>query len=1417
MIGCAGSLVTGAEAFSNIVVNSTYIAVLPDKTKEVIDNAGKKTIEPLTSSDPAYLNYIKEFEEAESVYVGGIIGGLEEGTLTSEADYQVWIAGTINVTANQNKVGGLIGKGQLGSVVGKNRVDFITNNAKITVKGNAMVGGAVGYGPYVGSITLNNVTVNGVYAVGGVAGYADVSSVELNNATVTATGKALSEDEIYAYFSRYSEKVGETLTWQLYEDITPSGNGSVNQTYAFAGGGAGVTRKTSVSTKSFKIQNLNLNANGGFVGGGVGAELVKYGVKEPDKTYETISINASKITNSTIFASGNGVGGMFGYVAYADIYSTGSMDTSSVQISGLSYVGGIVGRANGDIMGKILVKGNESQKITGSSYVGGVVGYLNGGILKNKSRPGGGDDIEAHTSIVVANVTVLGDNSTGSYVGGIAGLVTGHINVERIQVLFTDSTYSISGNAYVGGIAGKLEGGFNTNYVGSADGLTLGQNNRSPEFDSENDSYNYHYPLIDGANGSAKTVDSATAGYIGGGVNIENGVASINGNSNVGGAFGYNDGITAINGNIENIIVNGGTKTGGVSGESKILYVRYLKLKTNKDENGLNISVVGSGDYTGGFVGYSNGLCAVGSYRGVRVSGTNYVGGICGYSNGGSITASARSLRINGNNTYDGITASGSYVGGICGYAIGGCKISGQTAGEDANNDITISGVNYVGGVLGKGDVRYVYDGDGNILREQCSSPTVSGENSATITASGSYVGGIAGELIHCTSDNTQQVKISGSNTGSISAQGDYVGGICGNFHKDTLASSSAKLGNCRVTVPARSSISGGSYVGGLFGYVDTDAGEKSESTELRVEGITEFVGSKEKVVSAIMGSMYVGGLAGYSAVGANLTDNHKIIVKQITMQISSSVESSSSLYTDYNDGYYEGRYKVTEIIHNYFCNNSKCTNYGKQLSLGTRDGKDAWVCNGKSQGEYCTYYTTAYLPKKVGDSGTFDMLGVLSPGFEAGKSRTVVTGQDFHNTLNAFNYIGKIIGNNLKLGYYDEDCGTYDHDQMIFSGEKPNRISHLERTVELIDSTGQVILSSKGQTDFNSPDVTATYKFTYMPGDGKSIKKSSNYQEIQLGIQGTQSVEAQISYQTASSWVETSREITYNQIFSHKEKVWHTVVDTIGYDEEGRPITSERIVESEQDIYKTDYSNGAGYITYRGTQVSENIKVGTLNVTGYVKLIPVVLCELEVSLSNGLSYTYEFISYIYESSEITATYNAEPEKIVQSVPNPSAGQSITIIDGTPIYGELVIKDAVKYDKRIEYARQTAINANQNVVVDYNINSMFSNVGLTQSSARKIIKNGETVTFKINFEKEEEQLKINSLNMHSNLLGLITSRTLKEGTVTHDELSYNVRAYTSSGKVLDDSVISKITSCDFGWSLAKTSGTVIPGKEQTNG
>ena len=33
------------------------------------------------------------------------------------------------------------------------------------------------------------------------------------------------------------------------------------------------------------------------------------------------------------------------------------------------------------------------------------------------------------------------------------------------------------------------------------------------------------------------------------------------------------------------------------------------------------------------------------------------------------------------------------------------------------------------------------------------------------------------------------------------------------------------------------------------------------------------------------------------------------IVVKQITMRISSSVETSSSLYTDYNDGYYEGRY----------------------------------------------------------------------------------------------------------------------------------------------------------------------------------------------------------------------------------------------------------------------------------------------------------------------------------------------------------------------------------------------------------------------------------------------------------------------------------------------------------------------------
>lgn len=147
-----------------------------------------------------------------------------------------------------------------------------------------------------------------------------------------------------------------------------------------------------------------------------------------------------------------------------------------------------------------------------------------------------------------------------------------------------------------------------------------------------------------------------------------------------------------------------------------------------------------------------------------EVSGADYVGGLFGSS--GSISF----VSFNGN------VFGTNYVGGLCGYAAGAssCVMSG---------DITASG-QYVGGVAG-------YSVVGNV--SDCrTTGTIQGQT---------RVGGVCGYLLNSTMSQCYSYC-------DVTGSGDYIGGIIGEKYSGGNITKCASYGE----------VSGGNYVGGVLG-----------------------------------------------------------------------------------------------------------------------------------------------------------------------------------------------------------------------------------------------------------------------------------------------------------------------------------------------------------------------------------------------------------------------------------------------------------------------------------------------------------------------------------------------------------------------------------------------------------------------
>ncbi|NTV02889.1 MAG: filamentous hemagglutinin N-terminal domain-containing protein, partial [Chlorobiaceae bacterium] len=639
----------------------------------------------------------------------------------------------------------------------------------------------------------------------------------------------------------------------------------------------------------------SLSALQGITGGLAGSYAL--GADISGSNFTAIGTTSSRFTGqfeglghtiSNLAITGTTGVGLFGAIGPSATIRNLILDLGSSTISGVTYVGGLVGYNTGGTINNSVVNGGT---LTASgNYAGGLVGYNSGGLIMGAT---------------VRGSTLSG---SGSYLGGLVGGNTGTVSAS--SVTDTNVTSSYAGNTYAGGLAGSNSGTLAGVRVsgGSVKGIThlgglVGSNTGTVSGSSVTGSTVTSTYNADAFVGGLAGANSGTLT----GVSVTS--ATVKGKSYIGGMAGTNAG-TIVDASVTNATVNGSSYIGGMAGYNAGTVIASGVTDT---------SVTGtySDSYLGGLVGYNSGtldrvsvtnatVSAVGqagglvgrnaatgivvnsSVTGGTVTGVQYIGGMAGYNAG--ILSASNVTDVTVTSTYNvdpnlgglagfnsgtlagvhvtnaSVTAAGQYVGGLVGNNTG-------TLSSASVTNATVKGKSYIGGMAGYNagtviasgvtdtSVTGTYNGDsriGGIVGYN--SGMLAGVNvtNATVSAAGQYVGGMVGyNNGMITAADVYGATVSGSNyigglvgrnysPGNISASnvtnstvngsGQYVGGLVGD-NTGTLSSVTA----------SGTTVTGHSYVGGLVG----SNGGNIDSVSL----------TDAKVYGS--GTNYVGGLAG--------------------------------------------------------------------------------------------------------------------------------------------------------------------------------------------------------------------------------------------------------------------------------------------------------------------------------------------------------------------------------------------------------------------------------------------------------------------------------------------------------------------------------------------------------------------------
>lgn len=487
--------------------------------------------------------------------------------------------------------------------------------------------------------------------------------------------------------------------------------------------------------------------------------------------------------------------------------------------------------------------------VSGNSYVGGLLGYVWAGETNKLDR-----------------IFVTGDvHGEGNYVGGIAGQ-------SNIQMLNSYSTATVSGKIFVGGLAGEHWGTmFNTYATGDitaagivgdhrchvgglagslrGNGQTLVGPYSTGIVTCSATGNNYNGGLF-GAGDNFSLKDCYTTGdvvgtsqtgglvgaYSSGTIDNCHTTGKVTGEAYVGGLIGVMSTGTVKNSHSTGLVTCSGDRCGGALGQGTSLTVDHV-YSTSK--------VAGTTDHIGGLIGLAGSSTIKDSYAKGEVSGRGAVGGMLGNSGSGNDV-----LRCYATGK---VTALGSGVGGLIGNQDGN-----ETVNESYATGET-TGLDNVGGLIGTCRTRATKTAQNNYA-----SGNVSGRN---------FVGGFCGYL-YPTANTLADFSLNYA-TGNVDAIGDWVGGFIGRM--DSYPSN----GSWITQNYASGDVSGQNYTGGFLGGLYYQDGKVIQNFATgNVTGLTNvggFLGYNNWGYGVtqvydnyargdVSGGQYTGGFIGYTA-----------------------------------------------------------------------------------------------------------------------------------------------------------------------------------------------------------------------------------------------------------------------------------------------------------------------------------------------------------------------------------------------------------------------------------------------------------------------------------------------------------------------------------------------------------------------
>ena len=543
------------------------------------------------------------------------------------------------------------------------------------------------------------------------------------------------------------------------------------------------------------------------------------------------------------------VGGIAGYAVDSTLYN--SVLAYGGWVRGETYVGGIVGYGE-----RITIESSEavsSANVGGETYVGGIVGKW---IVSNQSQIGG--SVAGQRYVTPADqIDVMGIK----YVGGIAGWMDTSSCATTISYAPQLNNNGKDGNFIV---VGGIE------YVGALFGAFIGNGYHQ---NATNDKY------------TAIVIDKdASDKFKVGNVKVllqKLNEKSASGNAKVvGGLVGYAEGVGILfntDWTTSNVTLDTGNYTpsfiggiAGVLGKNATIEARY-QLKNDgtfltggthtithsvPDKQTFGTAAKPLGSFVGGIVGYMSSQAGVYWETGTTIFGngislvnsatiyaTSYAGGIFGAL--GDIPASVAKDFESDSILYKVLTTgvregSASTTLGLA-PTVSGNGITAQ--GRLVNNaSISVSG-SYVGGIAGYGGAKVRF-----VLRNtpQDSAIDVSKLNiysgGSDIFINGSYAGGIAGYLVDNLEHDLQYIVVKARfNTNNQSAT--RVGGLVGYMGSGNVQNCVVTNGGSSAITASTDTYQGSEYVGGLVGETQNATIRNSVSTGFNLAQTTNTKG----------------------------------------------------------------------------------------------------------------------------------------------------------------------------------------------------------------------------------------------------------------------------------------------------------------------------------------------------------------------------------------------------------------------------------------------------------------------------------------------------------------------------------------------------------------------------------------------